>query len=343
MMKKLFLFLTSLIVGIGLFVWIGRTVGWQEIKTAFSIFTGVHGIVIFILTFLIIIIGAWRWQEIFKAQNIRISFFEFFKSFLAGFSVMFLAPVLLWAGEAFRGYVLRKKNKVSWSQVMTSVFIDRVLEWTVNLIVILLGSLYFLYKIGLPSRNLLIIFGGVFLLFFSAISYFYFKVLKKESIINLLFKISGLKKIGKGNALLETEREIFNFFRWENKRLQKTLNLSFLRAGMMLLRAWVLIIFLGKNIGLLSSLSVLGFTYLAAMIPIPAALGSHEAIQSFAFNSLGLNVSLATAFTMIIRATELLFALAGFVIVLKTGVVFVKNLFFKKIEKLEGVINRDDF
>ncbi len=342
-MKKIFLFLISLIVGIILFVWIGKTVDWQEIETVFLLFTGWHGIVIFILTFLIMLFGAWRWQETLKAQNVKVSLFEIFKAFLAGFSVMFLAPVFLWAGEVLRGYVLRKKNKVSWTQVMTSVFIDRVLEWTVNLLVIVLGSLYFLYKIGLPSKNLLIIFGGVFLFFFIVISYFYFKVSKKESIVRFIFKISGFKNFDQRNFLLEAEKEVFDFFRWENKKLQKTFILSFLRAGAMFLRTWVLVIFLGKNIGLLSSLSILGFTYLAAMIPIPAALGSHEAIQSFAFISLGLNVSAATVFTMIIRAAELLFALAGLVIVLKTGVVFIKNLFFKKIEKLGNVINRDSF
>ena len=111
----------------------------------------------------------------------------------------------------------------------------------------------------------------------------------------------------------------------------------------MFLRTWVLVIFLGKNIGLLSTLSILGFTYLAAMIPIPAALGSHEAIQTFSFSSLGLNISLAAVFTMIIRAAELLFALAGLVIVLNTGVMFIKDIFFKKIGKLGNVIDRDNF
>ena len=341
-MKKLFLFLISLIIGIILFVWIGKTIGWQEIKNAFLIFTGWNSMVIFILTLLIMLFGAWRWQEILKAQNVKISFLKLFKAFLAGFSVMFLAPVLLWAGEILRGYVLRRKNKVSWTQVMTSVFIDRILEWTVNLIVIVLGSLYFLYKIGLPSKNLLIIFGGVFLIFFSVILYFYFKVSKRESIIRFIFKISGFKNFDQRNFLFEAEKEIFNFFRWENKRLQKTFNLSFLRAGAMLLRAYILIIFLGKNIGLLSSLSVLGFTYLAAMIPIPAALGSHEAIQTFAFDSLGLTISSAAAFTMIIRAAELLFALAGLVIIFKVGVSFAKGMFFKKVEKLGKMIDEND-
>ena len=125
--------------------------------------------------------------------------------------------------------------------------------------------------------------------------------------------------------------------------MKKSFALSFLRAGLMCLRAWVLILFLGSNIEFLSSLSVLGFTYLAAMIPIPAALGSHEAIQSFAFNSLGLNISFATAFTMIIRAAELLFALAGLVIVFRVGLMSFKDMFFNKIGKLGNVINKNNF
>jgi len=342
-MKKLFLFLISLFVGIGIFLWIGKTVGWSEISSAFLLFTGIHGIMIFSLTLLVLLIGNRKWQEILKAQGVKISFFELFKAFLAGFSVMFLAPVLVWGGEILRGYVIRRKNKVAWSKIMASVFIDRVLEWTINLMVIVLGSFYFLYKIGLPSKNLLIIFGSVFLAFFSAIAYFYFKVSKRESILSFLFKVSGFKEYNQNNLLFEAEKEIFDFFRWENRALKKTLILSFLRASVMCVRAWVLVLFLGKSIEFFSAFSLLGFTYLAAMIPIPAALGSHEAIQSFAFNALGIGISSATAFTMITRAAELLFALAGLVIVFRIGVMSFKNMFFNKIGKLGNVIDKDNF
>ena len=98
----------------------------------------------------------------------------------------------------------------------------------------------------------------------------------------------------------------------------------------MYFRTWLLIIFLGKSLGALPALSILGFTYLAAMIPIPTALGSHEAIQTFAFNSLGLGASTATAFTMIIRGAELLIALAGVTILLRLGISLLKNNLFKQ-------------
>ena len=108
----------------------------------------------------------------------------------------------------------------------------------------------------------------------------------------------------------------------------------------MLLRTWLLIGFLGKSIGVLPALSILGFTYLAVMIPIPAALGSHEVIQTFAFSSLDLGAAAATAFTMIIRGAELIVALFGIAILFRLGIFLIKDTFFKKINNFAK--NNDD-
>jgi len=330
-MRKFLLFLVSLLVGIGIFIWIGRTVGWQEIKNAFLVFTGWQGLVIFGLTLLMILIGNWKWKEILRGENVKISFRNLLNPYLAGFSVMFLAPILLLAGEFFRGYVLKEKNAIPWSKGMASVFIDRILEWTTNLVVIFFGVLIFLLIIGLPPLKLLIIFGGVFLFFAGGISYFYLKTFKRESMARAILRILGLAKSNQASLILEAEKEIFNFFKPKKKAMWRGFGLSFLRAGAMYLRAWLLILFLGKSISALPALSILGFTYLAVMIPIPTALGSHEVIQTFAFNSLGLGLSAATAFTMIIRGAELIIALVGIIILYRLGIGLIRNTLFKKI------------
>lgn len=323
--------MVSLSVGMGLFIWIGKIVGWQEIKNAFLVFTGWQGLVIFGLTLLMMLIGNWKWKEILKGENIKTSFRELFRPYLAGFAVMFLAPILLLAGEIFRGYILKAKNFVPWSKGMASVFIDRITEWTANLVVIFFGILFFLYTIGLPPRNLGIIFGGAFLLFAFGISIFYFKTIKRESMAKSLLRILGLERLNHANSILDIEKEIFNFFKPKKIAMWKVFSLSFLRALVMYFRTWFLVIFLGKSITSLPALSILGFTYLAAMIPIPTALGSHEAIQTFAFSSLGLGGGTATAFTMIIRGAELIIALVGVVILFRLGIDLLKNTLFKKL------------
>jgi len=327
-MKKILLFLFSLLIGIGLFVWIIKTVGWQEIKRAFLVFTGWQGLVILGLTLLIALIGNWKWKEILKGEDVQISFRSLFSPYLAGFTVMYLAPILVWGGEFFRGYVLKEKNKIPWSKGMASIIIDRILEWTANLVVIFFGILFFLLKIGSPPKKLAAIFGGILFLLTVLIFFFYFKIFKRESLAKAVGRIFNHRL---DSQPLEIEKEIFNFFKPKEKAMWKSFELSFLKAGIMLLRTWVLIIFLGKEISVLPALSVLGFSYLTAMIPIPAAIGSHEAVQAFAFNSLGLGVSVGTAFAMLIRGAELIIALAGVIILFRLGIILLKNTLFKKI------------
>ena len=328
-MKKFFLFLVSLLVGIGLFLWIYNTIGWQEIKNAFLVFTGWQGLIIFCLTLLTTLIGNWKWKEILGGEGVKISFWELFRYYLAGFAVMFLAPILLGVGEIFRGYILKEKSQISWSKATASVIIDRILEWTTNLVVIFFGILFFLYNAGFPPKNLVIIFGGVFLYFTAGISLFYFKTFKRESLTKAFGKIFNHRLDTKP---LEIEEEIFDFFKPKKKSMWKSFGLSFFRAAVMHLRAWLLIIFLGKEVSALSALSILGFNYLAVMIPIPAALGSHEAIQVFAFNSLGWGFSAATVFTMVIRGAELIMALVGLAILFRLGFVLLKNNLINRVK-----------
>ncbi len=325
--KKFLPLLLSFLIGTALFLWIGKFVGWQEIKKSLSLLRGWQGMVIFGFTLLAALAGSWRWKEILKGEGVRIPFIELIKPYLAGFAMMFLAPVVFLAGEIFRGYFLKEKKSVPWSKSMASVMIDRISEWTVNLIIIFFGAGLFLYTMGMPPRNLVIIFGGVLFVFASGISYFYFRTIRRESMARFFLKIFGLGGIKRANSILDIEEEIFDFFKLEKIAMWKTFLLSFLKALAMYARTLFLIISLGKNIPALSALSIFSFTYLAAMVPIPAALGSHEAIQVFAFNSLGLGASTATAFTMIVRAADLLMALTGAVILFRLGVgLFKKHL-----------------
>lgn len=328
-MRKFWLFLISLLIGIGLFIWIGRTVGWQEIKKAFLVFTGWQGIVIFVLTLLIMIIRNWTWKEILKGKNVRISFFELFKIYLAAFSLRFLAPIFTLSDEILQTLAIKEKNSIPISKGASSVILERILELTINFLLIFFGILFFLFKIGLPPENLAIILGSIFLFLLVGISFFYFKVFKRESLAKTFFRVFNHRI---DSEPLEIEKEIFDFFKFKKISTWQIFGLSFLRAIITYLRSWFLIIFLGKYIGPLPALSILSFSFLAMMIPIPTALGSHEAVQTFVFNSLGLGLPLATAFTMIIRGVELLVALAGVIFLFRLGISLFKNTLFKKYE-----------
>jgi len=328
-MRNFFLFLISLFIGIVLFVWIYSAVSWQEIKNVLLVFVGWQGIVIVLLTLLMMIIGSLKWKEILKGEGVQTSFWMLFKPYLAGFAVMFLTPILFWVGEIFRSLVLKEKNQIPWSKAVASVIIDRILEWTTNLVVILFGMLFFFYKAGFPPRNLIIIFGGAFLLFTAGISLFYFKTLKRESLVKAFVRVFNYRL---SNEPLEVEKEIFDFFKPQKKAMWMAFGFAFSRAAVMYLRTLLLINFLGKKVSGLASLSILGFNLLVMMIPIPAALGSHEVVQVFAFNSLKLGSSAA----LIIRGAELVVALMGLIILFQLGLSLVKNELLQRVGRLKG-------
>ncbi len=322
-MKKLLFFLISLLLGSILFILVLNFVGWQEIKNTIFVLSGWKGGVIFCLTFLILLLRNLIWQEILKTKNIKISFFQLLKTYWAALSLRILVPVLTISDEIFQTMVLKKKNSIPITKALASVISERILEMTVNLIFIVIGILFFISKVGLPIGKLPIIFGGTFLFLLIGTSFFYLKVFKKESLAKTFLKFFNQKI---DSQPLETEKEIFESFNFRKIRTWKLMGLAFLKSLIFYLRSWFLVVFLGEKIGWLTALSIFSFSYLATLFPIPAALGSHEAVQVFVFNSFQLKLSTATAYTMIIRGAELIMAISGGILLIHFGLSTVKNV-----------------
>ncbi len=325
--KQKILFTSSFILGLAIFIWLGKIIGWGEIGKAFAVFTGWQGVVIVLLSFLVAIIGNWRWKEILKDSGIDVPFYTLFKIYLGGYSMMYLMPILIWGGEAFRVYGLTKEKNIPWKKTFASVIIERILEWTINIVVIFLGLAFFLYNVYLPPKELVMIFGFSLIFFVSMISYFYIKALGKKSIVKQIVKRFWKKEVSDDNGFISVENDVFKYFKW-GKSFNKGIALSVLRVLVMQARVWILIIFLGNMIGFFPSVSILGFSYLSSMIPIPTSLGSHEAIQYFAFTSLGLLGSISTVFTMILRAAEIVVSSVGMAFLLGTGFKLAESKIF---------------
>ena len=326
-MKKFWLFLISLLIGVGLFFWIIKFVGWQTIKNALSVFTGWQGMVILGLTFLLSLICILKWKEILKGLGTEISFRNLFRPYFAGFSVMYFFPIALMGGEVLRSYLLKEKKYLSWTKGMASVIIDRILDWTTNLIIVFLGMIFFLSKASSLPQKLGIIFGGVFFFWVVGIFFFYFKVFKKESMAKFFIRLINFKY--KDMEPLEIEKEIFTFFKPKKAHFWKGFGLAFLEEVIMFLRTFLLVSFLGKNISPLSTLTINGFLYLATMIPIPASIGSHDVVQAFSFDALGFGAGTGVVFTLIIRGAETILALFGLLILFRLGLNLLKITLFK--------------
>lgn len=319
-MKKILLFLLSLLIGTAIFSWTIHSIGgWMSFFKILALFTGWSGLFVLIITFLEMFVGVWKWQTILKSQGVNIRFRDLSGGYFGDFFLTYLVPTIFFAGETFRGYLLKKKyQSLSWEKTLSSIILDRLIDSSIILIAVVAGVLYFLYNIGLPPENLTIFFGIALFLFIATIAFFYFKCFKKESIIKSILNIFGFKELKENNIALGVEKEIFSFFH-KRKYFSEVILISVLRNILLLLRQWLLILFLGGSISLFGALSIFGFSYLASLPPIPANLGSYDAIQSFVFMSLKMPINMGIVFSMIIRAAEIAMCLVGAVALFRFG------------------------
>ncbi len=317
-MKKFSLFLISFLIGAVLFAWVINLVGWKEIKDSLSALAGFRGLVILFLTLILFFVMNWKWKEILQNQGITVSFFDLLKSYLAGFSVMYFFPTFLFGGEFLRSYILKKRHSVDFPKGVASVLIDRILDWTTNLIIASVGIILFIFYSGIMPRNISIYLYPVFFFWSFVILFFYFRAFKKESIVKFIWKF--FRHQDKNSGFLETEKETFAFFNHKDINFWKILGIAFLEELIILFRIFLMVDFFGKKIIFLSAIPISGFAYLATMIPIPASLGINDAVQIVVFSSLGLGASLGAAFVLIIRGIEVILALTGTFLLFRFGI-----------------------
>lgn len=273
-----------------------------------------------------ILLGVLEWKVILKGLKIDVSFKDLFQSFLAAFSIVYLFPPFLLGREIFKGYFLKKKKEIPFSKAMTSTLIDRVLDFTSEFIFIFFGILFFLFFIGIPPKRFLIILGGTFLFSLFCLSFFYFKILKRESFLRFWAKPISQK----ANSPLEVEKPLFEFFKIKNKYMWQGYALTFFEKIVEFFKTWLLIGFLGKFLNFFPALSILSFYYLVAIIPIPAQLGSQELVQAFLFSKFNLGMSKGVAFSILDKGIQLVFAFFGIFILFKIGIEFLRESLYKR-------------
>lgn len=328
-MRKLLAFLFFLVFGIILFSLVVQAVGWSEVWSAIQEFWGGKGLLLFLLTFLMLSVGAIRWREILRHQGYQVPFSSLLKQYFGGFSLSFFVPMVFFGNELFRSYALQEFHQVPLQRGIVSVVVERILEVTAYLLVLGAGIVFLLVSksVLIPALFWWILFGvGVLAL---SLAFFYLKSHRKESIVRIFFpRLKG------DNGFLEMEQELLRFFRLRNRAFWEGLFLSFAKVSFALLRTFVLAGLLGKFIGFLPALTITGFTFLSLLVPIPGQLGSHEALQVLVFQSLSLEGHTGAAFAFLVRAAELAVAFGGLVVLFRVGALLLEKLFLRNLERI---------
>lgn len=315
MKKKPFLIFLMFLISGALLYFVYRKIGVKEIWSSFLSFSPQGIFWIFGLLILSQVIGILRWRIILKDRQCKFKFRELILPWLAGVGVTYFTPFAFMVSETTRTYALKQKKDISWSKGLSSVVIEKVFEGTTSFLLVTAGILFLIFhslilSMKLPMRAW--IFFSSLLLPIGAIIFFYIKAFRSESMARIIEK--PLKKLlnHKVKSVFLVEKEIFEFFNIKNKNMLYSILLSLLRQMIDFLRFWAIILFLGINISIFQSISIISFIYLSLyIVPLPAALGVLEAVEAVVFSRFGLSPNTAIAFVLLLRAFDMILALFG--------------------------------
>ena len=324
-MIKALVFIALLLIGITIFGAVIDIVGLDEIVVAFSQFSLWGIIPLLVFTVLHHVMTAVKWQYILRTMNIHIGVISLLKIGIAGYALGYITPVVYLGGEVFRGHALKERYNIPWQKSLSSIAIDKILESSVWIMVILAGVILYVFQVGISSFSRTIIVSGVLALFFIVwvIIIYVFSFKKKSLLYPLVIKPLRLEKSKGGKFLSELENDFFTFFSFRNKKnILGALRLAIIKNLFVWLRNLFLIYYLVQIFSYSWSIIAMTSSYLAYSLPIPGALGAHEAAVSFIFSSIGLSAGTGAAFTLLIRGADALMVIIGLVYLFKWGIGF---------------------
>jgi uncharacterized protein (TIRG00374 family) len=172
-MKKRFVI--SAVISL-LFLWLAiRKVNFQEFKESLAAIQMGYLIPAFLITLVVCLFRSFRWRLLFsRTKSIEIG--SLFSVIMVGFLANNLLPARM--GEVVMAYLVGKKEGISKSLALGTIFLDRLLD-VITLLLFLSGSILFLFN-PLPVWVVRIEQVGVTLLIFSALLV-WVSIAKKET------------------------------------------------------------------------------------------------------------------------------------------------------------------
>jgi len=318
-LRKALLFLIGLAVGLAVFGLISGDIEWSKVGESFTNMRWWQLLALLVLMEGGIIASALAWKSVLEEKT-PLPFSPLLKIFTVGFSLSYLTPMSLIGGEALQAYFLHQKLNLSWKKSIVSIILYKLVGFAVLTVIALTGLGIFFFLGGKLSRRL----GFLIFLIFFGILLFFFLLLKKsnrhrsliENIIRTL-RLEQILETDQIKTVLSYEREVLHFFWARRRAFWKTAGFSALGHFCYLGQAFFLIAFLTGQWTGIGALITYAFNGLSSFFILPAALGSLEVMEGFAFHSLGLALSLALTFSLIWRGLRLLICLSGGVMALQ--------------------------
>ncbi|MBW3011576.1 flippase-like domain-containing protein [Candidatus Woesearchaeota archaeon] len=324
-LTKRVLVLASLLLGLGLFVYV-----FMQNKGIFGLFAKLdyyYLIPYAIFSFSVMLVHVLRWRLISYAHNINTGFWRLVIYKCSGYAISYLTPSAHIGGEPVRAWLM-KTDKIRFSNALSSVILDKYIEITANIVMGSIGFIILIVNITI-ARNTFLIVTLALVLSALALFYFYKRIASGRPFLSLLLKPINYKRLNKfKKQVVRSEKLMSKFFVHKTRYLFAAFSMSFACYFLMFFEFFFLLKAFGFTPNFSQIFMVVAIIAITFILPVPAALGLLEAGQTGLFSFMAFNPLIGFGLSLVVRLRDLIITGVGFTYLLQRSFKFLG--FFKK-------------
>lgn len=294
-----------------------RSVPFRELLETLSRLTWIQLLILFLVNSMIVLFFAGRWWIILRALGHSVRYLSLSAYRLSAFGVSYFTPGTQFGGEPLQVLLVHRRDRVSPSAGGASVALDKAIELLGNFTFLSFGAVL-IARFGLfsdRSGHVLQLIAFVLLalpivfLIASWRAYHPLTWLVTQIPSRFITRFPPLQKIS--GFVAGIEEQVVVFCQGHLLSLAGAMLVSLLTWITLIGEYWLMMHFLGIDLGLLGTITVLTIARFAFLFPLPGALGALEVGQIFALTSLGYTSAEGLSLAMLIRGRDLVFGGLG--------------------------------
>lgn len=317
MIKRL-LWLSPWLIALLLLLWVWYSVSLTE-TMALLRQLGLSQIVALVaMNALVLLVLNGRWWLILRGLGYRLPYLTLTGYRVAAFGLSYFTPGPLIGGEPLQVYLLEQHHGVPRATAIAVMTVDKLLEWMVNVLFLLIGVAFILQQQLLqPALVSKIV---TFSLFLSILPFaFLLAIWQRRYPISSFWQLGDhlsflhthptYQKISK--TIRESETVATDFCQQAPLALFSSLLISLLGLLALLAEYWFMLSCLGVELSISQLMAALAAARVALFLLIPGGLGAIEASQVLALSEMGFSPAVGVSISLLIRARDVILGAIG--------------------------------
>ena len=254
-----------------------------------------------------------RWWILLWGVGYRLPFRALFAYRLAAFGLSYFTPGPHVGGELLQVFMVEREHGVARSDALAAVALDKGIEFTVNLTILLLGIAAILqWRIvpqdaGQQALGLAVALLALPTTYLGATAFGFYPGTRVLGPLARRWSRLSASAL----TVADSEQRVGHYLRHAPRPFVAAVGVTLAGWAALILEYWLMIHFLGIDLTLPQLVTALTAARISILLFLPAGLGALEASQATAFSLLGLDPAVGLSASLLIRLRDMLLGLLG--------------------------------